>query len=178
LLKLSFLVVLPLVLLPALLPRKASARRLSSSATSAGATSGTAASARARKVQDLVDEFRTRLAIADLVRVAIVETNPLVVSVERDLEGAGAFSLSIEGSFLEGLTPAELEAVVAHELGHVWIFTHHPYLHTEELANQIAMRVVSYETLSAVYEKVWQRTGRKGDIAYLPPAGSSRLSEP
>ena len=62
----------------------------------------------------------------------------------------------------------ELAAVIAHELGHVWIFTHHPYLQTEELANQIALRVVTRISLDSVYQKVWAHTGAKGTLAYLP----------
>ncbi|MCI0721982.1 MAG: hypothetical protein L0338_23875, partial [Acidobacteria bacterium] len=57
----------------------------------------------------------------------------------------------------------ELSASIAHELGHVWIFTHHPYLQTELLANQIALRVVAREDLEKTYEKVWKDKG-KGDI--------------
>ena len=53
------------------------------------------------------------------------------------------FKLAIDVAFLEALTDDELEAAIAHELGHVWVFTHHPHLQTEELANQIALRVVS-----------------------------------
>ena len=45
-----------------------------------------------------------------------------------------------DAAFLDTLTDDEVEAEVAHELGHVWIFTHHAYLQTEGLANQIAMR--------------------------------------
>jgi len=55
----------------------------------------------------------------------------------------------------------------------VWIFTHHPYLQTEELANQIAMRAVSRASLERVYAKVWERGGTKGDLARFlgePPA--------
>jgi hypothetical protein len=60
---------------------------------------------------------------------------------------------------------------VAHELGHVWIFTHHPYLQTERLANSIAMRGVTRESLERVYRKVWQREGVKGDLVqFLGPA--------
>jgi hypothetical protein len=59
---------------------------------------------------------------------------------------------------------------VAHELGHVWVFTHHPYLQTERLANQIAMRVVSRGSLAGVYRKLWERGGVKGDLqAFLGP---------
>jgi hypothetical protein len=44
-------------------------------------------------------------------------------------------------------------------------FGHHPYLQTERLANEIAMRVVSRESLLRVYRKVWERGGAKGDLA-------------
>jgi predicted Zn-dependent protease len=84
-----------------------------------------------------------------------------MVSVQRDADG---FAMSFERSFLATLGEDELEAVVAHELGHVWIFTHHPYLHTEALANQVAMRVVSRGSLEAVYEKVRARGGLKGHL--------------
>jgi hypothetical protein len=47
----------------------------------------------------------------------------------------------------------------------VWIFTHHPYLQTESLANSVAMRVVSRESLTKTYDKVWKRAGTKGEIA-------------
>ena len=89
------------------------------------------------------------------------------MSVERMKGQDGAFSLLIEEGFLEGLSEDEVTAIVAHELGHVWIFTHHPFLHTEELANDIAMQAVSRETLEEVYTKVWKYTGEKGTLAYL-----------
>jgi predicted Zn-dependent protease len=71
----------------------------------------------------------------------------------------------VESGFVDALEPSELKAVIAHELGHVWIFTHHPFLQTEQLANEIAMRVVSRESLETVYDKVWKRSGVKGDLA-------------
>jgi hypothetical protein len=116
-------------------------------------------------IQGVVDDLKTRLSMADAVRVAIVESNPRVVSVEPPAGGRGPFVLVVERGFLEDLTADELRAVVAHELGHVWIFTHHPYLQTEELANRIAMRVVSRESLERIYEKLWKRTGATGDLA-------------
>jgi predicted Zn-dependent protease len=72
--------------------------------------------------------------------------------------------MSFEENFLTQLDSTELRAVIAHELGHVWIFTHHPYLQTERLANDVAMRVVSRESLQKVYGKVWERGGVKGDL--------------
>lgn len=170
-LKLSFLVVLPLVLIPTLLlPRKVSAKKLSGSETREGPAAREALAVRETQIQASVDKLKVRMSIPETVVVSIVEHNQLVVSVERAKEGAGAFSLSIDRDFLNGLTNDEVDAVIAHELGHVWIFTHHPFLHTEELANRIAMQVVPQDTLTTVYEKVWKRVGRKGDLVYLPPA--------
>jgi peptidase M48-like protein len=119
-------------------------------------------------VQTLIDDLRARLSIAVPVTASMVPHNPLLVSVEAAPGGGDAFQLAFEDGFLNTLDDDELRAVVAHELGHVWIFTHHPYLQTEELANQVALRLVSRDSMNKVYEKVWQRTGVKGDLAYLP----------
>ncbi|MNC89431.1 hypothetical protein D3C83_53670 [compost metagenome] len=75
------------------------------------------------------------------------------------------------------MTANELEAILAHELGHIWIFTHHPYLQTEALANRIAMRIVTRESLVTVYEKVWKRRGTKGDLGgFLGLSASADLA--
>jgi predicted Zn-dependent protease len=87
------------------------------------------------------------------------------LSVETRSGRSGPFVISVDETFIESLTPSEQEAALAHELGHVWIYTHHPYLQTEKLANDIALRVVSRSTLEPVYEKVWKRTGMKGNLA-------------
>ena len=179
LLKLSFVVVLPLILIP-LLPRKVSAKKLSGSEAREDPTAGASLVLREKQIQDSVDKLKIRMSIPDTVVVSIVEHNQLVVSVERAKNGASGFSLLIDRDFLAGLTTNEIDAVLAHELGHVWIFTHHPFLHTEELANQIAMQVVPQDTLAAVYDKVWKRVGRKGDVVYLPPVAdmsSARQSQ-
>jgi hypothetical protein len=46
----------------------------------------------------------------------------------------------------------------------VWIYTHYPYRQSERLANDIAMRVVSRSAFEPVYEKLWARTGIKGNL--------------
>src|SRR5262245_8555865 len=173
LLKLSFVVVLPLILIPTLLPRKVSAKKLSGSEGREGPTARVSLVLREKQIQDSVDKLKIRMSIPDAVVVSIVEHNQFVVSVERATNGASGFSLLIDRDFLAGLTTNEIDAVLAHELGHVWIFTHHPFLHTEELANQIAMQVVPQDTLAAVYDKVWKRVGRKGDLVYLPPTAAA-----
>jgi hypothetical protein len=98
------------------------------------------------------------------VTAAVVRTNPLLVSVEPQEGRHNAFVLSFEDGFVDELDDDDLRAVIAHELGHVWIFTHHPYLQTELLANSIALRVVSRQSLENVYDKVWERSGTKGDL--------------
>jgi len=168
LLKLCLVAALPLILIPMLLPRRVSAKKLSGPETGEGPTARESLVVREKQMQDVVDTLKIRMSIPDTVVVSIVEHNQLVVSVERAKDSTTAFSLSIERNFLDGLTADEIAAVVAHELGHVWIFTHHPFLQTEELANQIAMQVVPRDTLTAVYDKVWKRVGRQGGLVYLP----------
>jgi hypothetical protein len=125
----------------------------------------------ARQVQAIVDQYRQALAIPQRVTVSLVEHNPLVASVERHPEKRNAFVLSLERGFAEGLSADELAAVLAHELGHVWIFTHFPYLQTESQANQVAMRVVKRERLEQVYVKVWTRVGGTSTVAqFLTPS--------
>ena len=118
-----------------------------------------------RRVQDLVDGLRARLALASSVRVSMVPKNALLFSVEVDKTIRNTYVLRVDEGSVAQLTDEELEAVVAHELGHISIFTHHPYLQTEQLANQVAMRVVNRSTLEAVYHKVWERGWTKVEIA-------------
>jgi Peptidase family M48 len=131
------------------------------------------------RVQRVVDDFRTRLGITQDVRVSIVASNSLMVSVQRQVDPDSGFVLAFEGAFLNELSEEELRAVVAHELGHVWIFTHHPYLQTEQLANGIAMRLVTRESLEPVYDRVWKRVGAVGDIGrYLGEKPSPAAETP
>jgi hypothetical protein len=113
------------------------------------------------RVQQIVDDLRGRLAIPQSVTVSVVARNPLMVSVGPV---DGGFALSFEAGFAERLTDDELTAAVAHELGHVWIYTHFPFLQTEQLANEIAMRVVSRESLVPVYARVFERARVTGDV--------------
>jgi len=117
------------------------------------------------RLQDVTDELRRRLDILERVLVTIVDHNPLVMSVETLAGRSGPFVITADAKFAASLSDEELKAALAHELGHVWIFTHHPYLQTERLANEIALRVISPELLVPVYEKVWKRTGARGNLA-------------
>jgi peptidase M48-like protein len=117
-----------------------------------------------RRVQEALDAIKTKLALPHEVTIAIVEDHPLMVAVEPVRGRQGAFVVSVEAGFLDELTDLELDAVIAHELGHVWIFTHHPFLQTEQLANDIAMQVVSRQTIESVYAKVWARGGHRSDL--------------
>jgi hypothetical protein len=120
-----------------------------------------------KEIQTVVDDLLSRMELHETVGVTIVPRNRLTVSVERKDEANGDFLLSIEEGFLEELNDEQIRAALAHELGHVWIFTHHPYLQTETLANQIARRVVTRDALVQVYEKLWKHRGTTGDLARL-----------
>ena len=128
-----------------------------------GAGPEAAATTRTR-IQEIVDDFMARLTLNERVAISVVPRNPMMLSVEFDDTKTG-FLMSLDEEFVNELTDEELRAAIAHELGHVWIFTHHPYLQTEALANQIAQRLVTRDELVQVYEKVWSRLGTKGDLA-------------
>jgi hypothetical protein len=118
----------------------------------------------ATKLQRVIDSLRERLEIAQPVVASVVPQNSLAFSVAAPAERGGAFVIEVESAYLDLLTDDELEAALAHELGHVWIFTHHPYLQTEQLANRVAMRTIQRDSLAKVYEKLWRRIGAKGDL--------------
>ena len=121
-------------------------------------------------LQELTDDLRTRLQISEHVHVTLVEHNPLVMSVETLAGRTGPFVITVDREFISELSKEETEAALAHELGHVWIYTHHPYLQTERMANDIAMRVIDRSAFEPVYKKVWQRTGIAGNlIEFLGP---------
>jgi hypothetical protein len=131
-----------------------------------------------QRVQDALDAIKAKLALPYDVTAVIVDDHPLMVAVEPVRGRAGAFVVSLEATFLDELNDQELNAVVAHELGHVWIYTHHPFLQTEQLANQIAMQVVSRQTIESVYAKVWARGGHKGDLPRFSRDEPSRRPQP
>ena len=121
-------------------------------------------------LQEITDDLRTRLKIPERIQVTLVDHNPLVMSVETLGGRVGPFVITVDRDFISDLGHDEIEAAVAHELGHVWIYTHHPYLQTERLANEIAMRVISRSAFEPVYEKVWRRTGIRGNLVeYIGP---------
>jgi len=115
------------------------------------------------RIQRLVDDLKAQLSIGQPVSVSLVATNPKLFSVVPAEQDHRTFLLSVEEDFARTLTDDELRAAVAHELGHVWIFTHFPYLQTEQLANDIASRVVSRDSLAPLYDKVWRKVGVAGD---------------
>ncbi len=149
-----------LVLLLWLLPLRLEALPAVSAAPTGPAEERTAVAS----LQHLTDDLRGRLGIDQNVRVVLVDQNPLVMSVETVSGRIGPFVISVDREFIQELTDEEIEAALAHELGHVWIYTHEPYVQSERLANDIAMRVVRRSAFEPVYEKVWTRTGIKGNL--------------
>lgn len=119
------------------------------------------------RMQSITDDLRTQLQILEPVLFTLVDHNPLVVSVETLAGRSGPFVITADRQFIQSLSEEEVKAAIAHELGHVWIHTHHPYLQTERLANDVALRVTSAETLVPVYEKVWKRIGTRGNLTEI-----------
>lgn len=157
---------LGVVLLFALLPL----RLESLPAATGGGTAGGIERSEVVVLQELTNDLRTRLQIAEQVQVTLVDHNSLVMSVETLAGRTGPFVITVDRGFIGELSKEETEAALAHELGHVWIYTHHPYLQTERLANDIAMRVIHRSAFEPVYKKVWQRTGIAGNlIEFLGP---------
>jgi len=117
------------------------------------------------RAQRALGTLQARLGLTAEVTAELVPRHPLLVAVAPQAGRRGSYHLKLETGFVRGLTDDELDAVIAHELGHVWIYSHHPYLQTEQLANQVAMRVVSREALEAVYVKVAARGGKKARVA-------------
>jgi hypothetical protein len=120
---------------------------------------------RTNHLQSISDGLRLRLGIMERVFATIADRNPLVMSVETLGTRSGPFVINADEAFIATLTDEEIEAAIAHELGHVWIYTHHPYEQSERLANDIALRVINRAALEPVYVKAWKRTGIKGNLA-------------
>jgi hypothetical protein len=127
-----------------------------------------ATTAAAESVQGVVDEYRGVLGLKPEVRVVLVDENPRVVSVARDPRAPGTFVLSFAREFLAELTLDEMRAVVAHELGHVWIFSNHPYLQTEQRANEVALKLVTHAELESAYRKLDALGGPRRRASRLP----------
>lgn len=125
-------------------------------------------------LQEITDSLRSRLEISQIVQVSLVDHNPLVMSVETLGGRIGPFVITVDRDFVSELGRDEVEASIAHELGHVWIYTHHPYIQTERLANEVAMRVIKRSAFEPVYEKVWRRTGVRGNLVEFIGPGNQQ----
>jgi hypothetical protein len=117
---------------------------------------------RARRAQEFVDQLRAELPIPNEITIAVVTYHPLVFSVQPLATDKNRFLLTMELGFLLSLDDDEMHAALAHELGHVWIYTHHPFLQTERLANVIGQRVVERRSFEKIYSKLWVYEGASG----------------
>src|SRR5262245_26689484 len=75
----------------------------------------------AKRIRNLIEERKKQMGINQEIESVIVPQNELIVSVQPVRERKGVFKMSFEDSFLNTLDDGELRAVIAHELGHVWI---------------------------------------------------------
>ncbi len=126
------------------------------------------------RIRLIVDEFKARLGIEERIDITIIPEDSRLVSVCRSKDEKGVFLLSFDADFLSTLDREELYAAVAHEFGHIWIFTHRPYLQTEALANRKALVLVSEESLEQVYLKVSEFGGERQPQSTIRAEGKER----
>jgi hypothetical protein len=117
-----------------------------------------------KRLKEIVETLRQQLLMQATIDVSVVPENRRLVSVEGSSRPGSRFDLSFDREFLNSLDDEEVVGAIAHELGHVWIYTHHPYIQTEVLANRVAMGVVSRDVLARLYTKMWTRLGTHGDL--------------
>jgi hypothetical protein len=117
-----------------------------------------------KRIAEVLEVLKKQLGISNRTQIQIVKRNPLGVSVEPANRSKSRFFLSLDAALLNRLAEEELTAALAHELGHIWIYTHHPFLHTEALANEIAMRAVTRDSLKKLYVKLWAFQGKTGNV--------------
>jgi hypothetical protein len=130
-----------------------------------------------KRIHAVITELESRLQMPQDIEVSIVPEETRMLSVQRSHDASGNrefFLISIDRTFLEDLNEDELTTALAHELGHVWIFSHHPYLQTEALANEIAMKAVSRDSLKTLYGKLWLHLGTKGNLEELLGSDTAR----
>jgi hypothetical protein len=121
---------------------------------------------RVARLEEVATRLATALEVGKPVQVVVVPRNELIVSVEP-LPADEGYRVVFEQRFFDRLDEEELTAALAHEIGHVWIYSHHPFLQTEALANEIAMKVVQRKPLASLYAKLWTYTGLKGNLVEL-----------
>ncbi len=117
-----------------------------------------------QKIETLIHDFNARLGMSQRVEVEIVPGNPRLVSVAFVPGRQDLFRMSFEEGFLRSLDDVELRAAVAHEMGHIWIYTHFPFLQTELLANQQALKLVARDELARTYAKMWAHNSEHGSL--------------
>ena len=96
----------------------------------------------------------------------IVPENDRIISVEPFVNGEG-YRVEFEAAFFEQLNEEEIVAALAHEMGHVWIFSHPSYLQSEALANEVALKIVPRKPLETLYTKLWKYIGVNGNLDEL-----------
>ena len=112
-------------------------------------------SLRVALAREIVNHLRGELSIRSEVDIILVKYHPLVFFVEPEDARKERFRLSMEVDFFMRLDDDELVAALAHEMGHIWIFTNFPFLHTEMLANVIGQRVAPRRSFERIYTKLW-----------------------
>jgi hypothetical protein len=127
------------------------------------------------RLEKIATGLAEALEIRKRVQVAIVPENDRIISVEPFVSGEG-YRVEIEGAFLNQLSDDEVIAALAHEMGHVWIDSHQPYVQSETLANEVALRVVPRKPMETLYTKLWAYLGINGNLEETLGSGTSPRS--
>jgi len=119
------------------------------------------------RLDGVASGLATALGVPGHVEVVVVTRNDLVVSVEPLSKPEDGYRVVFDQRFFERLDDDEIAAALAHEIGHVWIYSHFPFLQTEALANEVALKVTPRKAMESLYSKLWVYTGVKGNIEEL-----------
>ena len=122
---------------------------------------------RMARLDEVASGLAAALKVSGHVEVVVVMRNDLVVSVEPLAKPEDGYRVVFDQRFFDRLDNDEIAAALAHEIGHVWIYSHFPFLQTEALANEIALKVAPRKTMESLYNKLWAYTGVTGNIEEL-----------
>ncbi len=117
-----------------------------------------------QKIKVIIQNYAKRLGILPDIKVTVARGNSHLASAQCASRSGRLFHISFDAGFLRTLDERELSAAIAHEIGHVWIYMHFPYLQTEALANRQALRLVSRNDLARVYGKIWKWSGKRENL--------------
>ena len=120
---------------------------------------------RTNQLQLISDKLRLRLGIMERVHVTLVDHNPLVMSVETLATRTGPFVISIDRDFIRELNRRRNRSRDCAR-ARARVDLHAPPVRADGASRQRHRACASSAArrFEPVYEKVWERTGIKGNL--------------